>query len=121
MLTATDNNQATVGSQTINVTLNIAPTYTVSGAVMACAGPAPSCPVPVPLPLATLVLYNSANVQVATITADTSGNYSFANLPAGSYTVTISGTDSNNIQYLTTDPLTVTASATNVTLQVYPG
>ena len=123
-LTALDNNNNAVGGlETVTVTLTVTPppTYTVSGTVMACAGPAPSCPAPVPLPLATLTLYNSANVEVATTTADASGNYSFTGLPAGSYTVTISGIDSNNVQYLSTDPLSVTANATSVTLQVFPG
>ncbi|HEY6540036.1 MAG TPA: carboxypeptidase-like regulatory domain-containing protein, partial [Ktedonobacteraceae bacterium] len=121
-LAATDNNGATVGSQTITVTLTVTPppTYAVSGTVMACAGPAPTCPVPVPLPLATLTLFNSSNMQVAIITANASGNYTFTNLLAGTYTVTITGTDANNVQYLTTDSLLVTMNATNVTLQVYP-
>jgi len=69
-----------------------------------------------------LLLFNSANVQVETITADPSGNYTFTNLLAGSYTVTITGTDASNVHYATSNiPLVVTTTVTGVPLDVYPG
>jgi hypothetical protein len=109
-----------LGTFTISVTLNV--TATVSGTVVACSGPASACPIPVPLPLASLTLLNGSGATVATITADLSGNYTFAGLAPGSYTVSISGTDSNNIHYLTKGiPLTVTTNSPGVTLQVFPG
>jgi len=111
---------AVLGIFTISVTINV--TATVSGTVVACSGPAPTCSTPVPLPLASLTLLNGSGVTVATTTADISGNYTFAGLAPGSYTVSISGTDSNNIHYLTTGiPLTVKANSPGVTLQVFPG
>ncbi|MCK7513020.1 MAG: IPTL-CTERM sorting domain-containing protein [Desulfobacterales bacterium] len=39
------------------------------------------------LPGVTITLRNSANAVVATTTTDANGNYSFANLPPGQYTV----------------------------------
>ncbi len=124
-VSATDNNGRAVGApQTITVTLKVTPppTYTVSGTVMACAGVTPPCLTPAALPGASLTLFNSANVQVATTTADASGNYSFTNLLAGSYTVTITGTDASNVHYLTANiPLVVTITVNGVNLDVYQG
>jgi hypothetical protein len=61
-------------------------------------------------------------MQVQIVTADASGNYAFTNLLPGTYSVTITGTDSSNVSYSTSGiPLVVTASATGVTLKVYPG
>src|SRR5579859_4455794 len=123
MLTAIDNSGAIVGSQTITVTVNVAPTYSVSGTVLACQpGPAPLCTTSAPLPGASLTLFDSTNMQVQIVTADASGNYAFTNLLPGTYSVTITGTDSSNVTYSTSGiPLVVTVSATNVTLKVYPG
>ena len=122
-LTTTDSSGAIVSSQTITVTLNVAPTYTVSGTVLACQpGPAPVCTTSVPLPGASLTLFDSSNIQVQIVTADASGNYIFTNLLPGTYSVTITGTDANNVHYSTSGiPLVVTVSATNVALKVYPG
>ncbi len=125
-LTAVDNNDVAVGThKTVTVTLTVSPppTYTVSGTVIACQpGPSPLCTTSAPLPGASLTLFDSSNTQVATATADGSGNFSFPNLLAGTYTITITGTDSNNMPYSTSGiPLVVTMNATGVILQVYPG
>ena len=123
VLTATDKSGATVGSQTVTVTLTVAPTYTVSGTVLACQpGPAPTCTTSSPLPGASLTLFDSTNMLIETAKADPSGNYTFINLPPGIYSVTITGTDANNVPYSSTDSLPpVTTNATGITLQVYPG
>ena len=118
MLTAIDNSQATVSSQTITVTLNV--TDTVSGTVLACSDSL--CTTSAPLPGASLTLFDSSNTQVETATADPSGIYTFTNLLPGTYSVTITGTDANSVHYSTSGiPLVVTVSATGVTLKVYPG
>ena len=121
-LTATDSNGLAVGgSKTITVTLTV--TDTVSGTVLACQpGPNPVCTTSAPLPGASLTLFDSSNMQVETAKADASGNYTFTNLLPGTYSVTITGTDSSNLQYSTSGiPLVVTVSATGINLQVYPG
>jgi hypothetical protein len=119
-LTATDNSGTVVGSQTVTVTLNVAATYSASGTVLACSDS--NCTTSAPLPGASLTLFNSSNIQVQSVTADPSGNYTFANLLPGTYSVTITGTDGNGTHYSTSGiPLIVTVSASGVTLKVYPG
>ena len=122
LLTATDNKGTVVGSQTVTVTLNVAATYTVSGTVLACQSTAPPCTTSAPLPGASLTVFDSTNTKVETATADASGNYTFTNLLPGTYSVTITGTDSSNAHYSTSGiPLIVTVSATGINLQVYQG
>ncbi|HVB74253.1 MAG TPA: carboxypeptidase regulatory-like domain-containing protein [Ktedonobacteraceae bacterium] len=120
-ITATDSNGLAVqNTLPIPVTLTVMPTYTVSGTVLACLpGPAPTCTTSAPLPGATLLL-TSSGATVATVTADASGNYSFAGLTAGTYSVAISGTISGT-SYASTDTITVTGNMTNNLLDVYPG
>ena len=121
-VSATDNNGRAVGApQTITVTLTV--TDTVSGTVMACQpGPLPLCTTSAALPGASVTLFDSTNKQVATTTADASGNYTFTNLFSGTYTVTITGTDANNVHYSTSGiPLAVTGTTSGMMLDVYPG
>ncbi|HEU0000531.1 MAG TPA: carboxypeptidase regulatory-like domain-containing protein [Ktedonobacteraceae bacterium] len=118
-LSATDSNGISAGSKTITVTLTVTPTYSVGGTVTACTGAPPACLTPTTLPGATLTLLNSSNATVATITADGSGNFTFANLPPGNYTVNIIGTI-GSVNYATSGiPLSVTGNATGVNLNVY--
>ena len=121
-VTAVDKNGvAVLGPLTIPVTLNVvAPT--VSGTVFACSGPAPTCPTPPALPNASItVLDSTGTTTILTTTADASGNF-VVNLPPGTYTVNISGTDSSNTHYSTTGiPLVVTGNATGVLFDVFPG
>ncbi len=94
-IAATDSTvAAVVGSpQTIAVTLTVTG-FTVSGSVVVCSGPAPTCTTSQPLPGATVTLMRGSTT-VATATADAAGNYSFANVALGIYTLSASGTDSN--------------------------
>jgi hypothetical protein len=122
-LTATDSNGYTIGAfQTITVTLIVTPTYIISGTVIACQpGPSPICTTSAPLPGATLTLSNGSTV-IATTTADASGNYIFATLSPGSYSVTITGTDAGSIRYLTANlSLAVAGNASGINFNVFPG
>ena len=123
-LTATDSNGYTIGTfQTIDVTLVVSPTYSVSGTVIACSGPAPACTTSAPLPGATVTVFTGTNALVETATADASGNYILANLSPGSYTVTITGTDAGGVHYSATGiALPVVGNNTaGITLNVFPG
>jgi BACON domain-containing protein len=107
--------------QTINVTLTVTG-FTISGTVIACSGPAPSCPTPQALPGAAVTLMSGSNT-VGTTIADASGNYSFPGIALGTYTFSVSGTDANNIHYVVGSPpptLTLSGNALNVTIQVFP-
>ena len=103
--------------QTITVTLTV-PGFTVSGTVFACADS--TCATPVPLPGATITVLNGSN-QLATTTADLSGNYTLPALAPGTYTFNVSGTDSSNNHYTGTLTLTVTADQTNVAINALLG
>jgi len=118
-LSATDSNGISAGSKTITVTLTVTPTYSVGGTVTACTGAAPACLTPATLPGATLTLLNSSNAVVQTITADSSGNFTFTNLLPGTYTVNVSGTIGSTTYSTTGIPLSVTGNATGVNLNVY--
>jgi hypothetical protein len=105
------------GSQTIPVTLKVdASTFTVSGTVMTCADSA--CSSSQPLGAATVTLSDSAGQQVASVTADAFGNFSFSNVIPDSYTIAASGTDSSNVNY--TGKATISVSGKQqVTIQSF--
>jgi len=63
----------------------------------------------------------SGTTTLATTTADAAGNYTFAHVAAGSYTVSASGTDANTIPYVGSTTLTVSGTVQNFTVQVFPG
>ena len=122
-VTASDKNGVTVLSPlTINVTLTVvAPT--VSGMVIACTGPAPTCGTSAPLPGASItVLDSTGTTTIMTAIADAGGNFTLPNLPLGTYLVTVTGTDSNNIHYSASGiSVVVTGNASGQTFDVYPG
>lgn len=117
-VSATDANGVAIQSspQTIPVLLTVTG-FTLSGSVNACA--ATPCTTSAPLAGATLTLVNSGGAKIATITANGNGNFSFTNVPAGSYTLSAMGTDSSGNSYAGTMTLTVTANATNLTVNTF--
>lgn len=74
--------------QSINVTFTVSG-FTISGGVIACGDS--QCSTSQPLPGAALTLVNTSTNQTFNATADGSGNYSFSNVPLGSYTLTVTG------------------------------
>jgi hypothetical protein len=118
-VTTTDSsgNPVQGGTQKIPVTLQVlASTYTVSGTVMACADSA--CSSSQPLSAATITLTDSTGQQVASITADSYGNFSLSNVAPGSYTMTVSGTDSSNVSYSGKQTIAV-SGAQQMTIQAF--
>jgi hypothetical protein len=104
--------------QSIPVTLQVlASTYTVSGTVMACVDS--SCSSSQPLGAATVTLIDSAGQQVAGVTADSYGNFSFSNVAPGSYMIAVSGTDSSNVRYSGSQAVVVSGKQ-QVTIQAMP-
>jgi hypothetical protein len=117
-VSATDGGNSIQGSpQAVTVTLNVTG-FTVSGSVMACV--AGVCTNAVVLPGATVSLLNSSGTQVASVVADASGNYSFSNVPAGTYTVSASGSLSG-VGYTGSQGLTVSANQSGVVINAMPG
>jgi Viral BACON domain len=117
-IAAIDSTGAVVGGspQTIAVTLTVTG-FTVSGSVVVCSGPAPACTTSQPLPGATVTLM-SGSTPVATVTADAAGNYSFANVALGSYTLAASGTDSGGT-HTGSAAVTVQGNTTGVIIQTF--
>jgi hypothetical protein len=117
-ISAIDSTGATIAGspQTIAVRLTVT-SYTVSGTVFACPGSTtPPCATPQALPGATLTLTGGSTTLNAT--ANASGNYVFAGVPLGTYTITASGTDINGIHYVGTAPVTVTGNPQTVTVNI---
>ncbi len=117
-LAATDSTGApVVGSpQTIAVTLTVTG-FTVSGSVVVCSGPAPSCTTSQPLPGATVTL-TSSSTTVASVTADAAGNYTFANVALGSYMLSASGADSGGT-HTGSVAVTVQGNTTGIIIQTF--
>ena len=119
-VSASNNGVVLRGSpQTISVNL-IVTGDSVSGAVVACNGPAPTCTGSSPLANATLTLINDSGATVATVTSDASGNFTFTNIPQGSYTIDASGV-ANSLNYTGTTTVTVDGPTTGVSLQAFSG
>jgi hypothetical protein len=117
-ITATDSAGAAVGSaQSVTVQLTVTG-FTVSGTVLACA--TSTCTTPPALPGATVTLL-SGSTTIATVTADSSGNYSFTNIPLGSYTLTAAGYDASKTHYTGSLTLTLTGNTLNTNIQTFLG
>ena len=117
-ITATDSSGAAViNSQMVSVTLTVTG-FTISGNVLAC--PVLNCASPLALAGATVTVMHGSTT-VATAIADASGNYSFSNIPLGSYTITAAGFDASNTHYTGSLSLTLTGNASNATINVLPG
>jgi hypothetical protein len=116
-ISASNNGVVLQGSpQTITVTFTISG-YTISGTALACGGPTPNCTTSSGLANATVTLLNNG-VTVTTVKTDASGNFSFANVPLGSYTINVSGT-SGSLTYIGTVTITVSGTPGNVTIQTF--
>ncbi len=117
-ITAIDSTGAVVGStQSVAVTLRVTG-FTISGNVLSC--PVQNCTTPQALAGATVTVVRGSTT-VATTIADPSGNYSFSNIPLGTYTITAAGYDVSNTHYTGSLLLTLTGNASNKTINVLPG
>lgn len=117
-VSASNNGVVLRGSpQTITVNL-IVTGDSVSGAVVACDGPAPMCTGSSSLANATLTLVNNSGTTVATVTSDANGNFTFTSIPQGSYTIDASGV-ANSLNYTGTTTVTVDGPTTGVVLQAF--
>jgi hypothetical protein len=116
-VTATGNGGAVVqGSpQTVGVTLTVTG-FTLSGTVIACSDS--SCTTTKPLPGASLTLVNNTTNKTMTVTADSSGNYSFTNLVLGPYMLTVTGSD-GTYNYSGSATLTIAGDQTNFAVNTY--
>jgi hypothetical protein len=105
---------------TIPVTLTVSslPTVSVSGIVNACVDSV--CSANSPLAGATVKLQDSKGNTIGTTTSTSSGTYTISDVPIGSYTVQVSGTDANNNAYTATIPLTVSNAVIGFTINVTP-
>jgi hypothetical protein len=118
-ITATNSTGASVGGQTVSVSLTVTG-FTVSGTVLSCPGSTPpTCTNLQALPGATLTLTGGSTTF--NTTADGSGTYSITGVPLGSYTLTASGTDANGVHYVGTITVSMAGNTPNITVQVFPG
>lgn len=104
--------------QTVRVNLKVT-NFTIAGVVDACT--VSGCPAPVPLPGATVTLTNGSGQTDQTVTAGTTGKFNLPNVPVGSYTVLVSGTDGAGVQYAGSVSITVSGSQSNLAVQALPG
>jgi hypothetical protein len=102
--------------QTVNITLTVTG-HTFSGTVIACSDS--SCTSSKPLPGSSLNLLNNSTNQTIIVTADGSGNFSFASLALDPYTLTVTGTD-GTINYLGTASFNLTGDKLSFPANVYP-
>jgi len=117
-VSASNNGVVLRGSpQTITVNL-IVTGDSVSGAAVACSSSSPACTGSSPLANATLTLVNNSGTTIATVTSDANGNFTFTNIPQGSYTIDASGV-ANSLNYTGTTTVTVDGPTTGVSLQAF--
>ncbi len=104
--------------QSVPVTLTVNGS-TVSGTATICSET--SCASPGTPAVATVSLINSNGTVVATTAVDASGNFSFKNIPNGTYTISGNGTDNSNTAYSGSVPVNINGSSVNVTLPMVSG
>lgn len=102
--------------QSINVTFTVSG-FTISGGVIACGDS--QCSTSQPLPGAVLTLVNTSTNQTFNATADGSGNYSFTNVPLGSYTLTVTGSIGSQ-SYSGNVSFSVTGNMSSFNVNTYP-
>lgn len=116
-ISASNNGIVLQGSpQTVSVTFVIS-AFTVSGSVVICGGPAPDCSSSSALAGATVSLM-SGTTTIATVTADSSGNFSFPAVPLGTYTISAQGAV-DITSYSGTTTVTVSDNLSNVVVQTF--
>jgi len=93
--------------------------FGVNGTIYACA--TSGCAAPVPLPGATARLLSASGATMASAVTGANGTYSFSNMPLGTYTVSVAGTDASGVHYVGTAPVTVTGNMAGINLTVLPG
>lgn len=102
--------------QTLSVTLTVTG-YTLRGTVLACVDSV--CTSSSPLPGASLKLVNTTTNQTVTVTADSSGKFSFTNLALGAYALTATGSDATN-NYTGSATLTLTGNQLGFSIKAIP-
>ncbi len=117
-VSASNNGVVLQGSpQTIAVTFQVTG-YTVSGTIAACGGPSPDCSVSQGLGGATITLVDGSNNTIATTTADSAGDFTFSNIPLGTYTINASGT-SSLLNFSGAAPVTVGGDTSGVSVETF--
>ncbi|HCI82054.1 MAG TPA: hypothetical protein DHW02_20455 [Ktedonobacter sp.] len=91
----------------------------VSGTVNACT--ASPCTSSVPLAGATVSLVNASGATIASATTGATGTYSIPNVALGSYTVSVSGTNTSGTHYTGTVTANVTGNMPNINVNALPG
>lgn len=100
--------------QAVTVTLTVTG-FQLAGQVVACSDQ--QCSGSNPLPQATVTLLD-ANGHATTVTADGSGNYGFADLAAGVYTLTVSGSY-GGVNYAGTATVNLSGDEAQFTVNAY--
>ena len=100
---------AVLGKPQISVTLTVTGA-TVSGTVNACSGSTCGST----LPGASVSLTDGSGNAIGSTTADSHGNFSFANVPNGSYTLAAKGTDAASVVYQGSSAVKVSGNQTGV-------
>lgn len=91
--------------------------FKVSGIAYDCSDT--TCATPIIFAGAKLNLVNSSGTTVLTVTADTTGKYTFTNVPLGTYTITASGTDGGGVKYAGTTSVTITGDKSSLNINLF--
>jgi hypothetical protein len=116
-IAASNNGIVLQGSpQTVTVTFLIS-AFTLSGSAVICGGPAPDCSTSSALAGASVSLM-SGTTTIATVTADSAGNFNFSGVPLGTYTITAQGAV-DITSYTGTTTVTVSDNVNNIVVQTF--